>query len=94
MYVLQSTKDLVYKVSDVVIAQPLVLEKFVKVRLHECLNNVDILHVFKRCWTKDIQNVYDLSEKGQRLSPIPTLTHALIEQHQVSHFHDGNVSRF
>ena len=44
MDVLETTEDLIEKVADVVVAEPLSLEQLVKVSLHETLDNVDILH--------------------------------------------------
>ena len=44
MDVLQTSQDLVEEVANVVIAESLSLEKFVEVRLHETLDDVDILH--------------------------------------------------
>ena len=42
--VLEAPENLIEEVADVVITESLSLEKFVEVRLHETLDDVDILH--------------------------------------------------
>ena len=66
MDVLETTQDLIDKVSYVIIAKPLVLEQLVKVGLHECLYDVDILHVLIRRGTQDVKDINDLTWRGQR----------------------------
>ena len=42
MDVLEAPQDLVQEVADVVIAQPLVLQKLVEVSFHQCLHYVSV----------------------------------------------------
>lgn len=60
MNVLQSTENLIEKVANVIIAQLLRLQQFVEVRLHEALDNVDILHTTNVCRTNNVANVNDV----------------------------------
>lgn len=79
MDVLEPTQNLVHKVSYVIIAETLVLEQLVKVGLHECLYDVDILHVLIGCWTEDVKDINDLTGTIQRIhlkSTHPTYTQA------------------
>ena len=45
MDILETTQYLVDKVANVIISKSLVLEEFVKISFHECLNDIDVLHV-------------------------------------------------
>ena len=58
--VLEASQDLVEEVANVVSSQALGLEQLVQVCLHQCLYNVDILHLFVRGRPKDIMDVNDL----------------------------------
>ena len=65
--VLETTQDLVEKVADMVIAQPLSLEELVQVGLHEALDDVDILHGVKGAGPQNVPDVNDVLviEPGQ-----------------------------
>ena len=69
MDVLETTEDLIEKVADVVVAEPLCLEQLVKVSLHETLDNVDILHGVNAGGSENVSDVDDIFmiEPGQDL---------------------------
>ena len=60
MDVLETTQYLVEKVADMVIAQPLGLQEFVEVSLHQTLDNVDVFHCVLRSRPQDIADIYDI----------------------------------
>ena len=60
MDVLEPTQNLIDKVSYMIIAEALILEQLMKIRLHQCLYNVYILHVIVGCRAKDVKDINDL----------------------------------
>ena len=58
--VLEAPEDLVEEVADVVIAQPLGLEKLVEVGLHEALHDVDVAETLDVDGTEDVADVDDV----------------------------------
>lgn len=65
MDVLEPTQNLIDKVSYVIVAEALILEQLVKIRLHKCLYNVYILHVIIGRRAKDVKDVNDLTAMDQ-----------------------------
>jgi hypothetical protein len=67
--VLETTEDLIEKVADVVVAEPLCLEQLVKVSLHETLDNVNILHGVNAGCSENVSDVDNILmiEPGQDL---------------------------
>jgi hypothetical protein len=49
----------------VIVAEALVLEQLVKIGLHECLYNVDILHVIVGRRAKNVKDINDLMATDQ-----------------------------
>ena len=58
--VLQASQYLVEKVADVIIAQPLGLQQFIKVSLHKTLNYIDIFHCVLAGGSQDVSDVNDV----------------------------------
>ena len=57
MDVLQSSEYLVEEVANVVVAQPLRLQQFVQIRLHQALHNVHVLHLVNIHRSNDVSYV-------------------------------------
>ena len=79
--VLEAPEDLVEEVADVVIAQPLGLEQLVEIRLHETLDDVDVLHGVHGGRPEDVSDVNNvfMIEPGQYLDlPQGSLTVSLV----------------
>ena len=68
--VLEAAKNLIEKVADMVIAQPLGLQQLVEICLHETLDDVDILHGVQRGGPQDVPDVNDvlMVEAGQNFN--------------------------
>ena len=79
--VLEAAQYLIEKIADVVIAQPLGLEQLVEIRLHETLDDVDVLHGVHGGRPQDVSDVNNvfMIEPGQYLDlPQGSLTVSLV----------------
>ena len=62
--VLETSQNLIQKVANVIVAQLLCLQQLVQVRLHQTLDNVDVLHSVDAVCVDDVTNVDNLKGEG------------------------------